>query len=384
MRKNRVEYYLHKAAQGLLLSLVVLAVLFTYNKDVLLAQFCLYETLPGYDLESSVKSLFVLLPDNDDTLVTSVYAAGGVVNQNPSQNIQPVEAVAVDAQSDIIGLQDVIFQPETDKSQIYNHFNKEHFTIDDVDALRDITQLKNKFYAVDNRTDLTVDLFNIDNFLKTDLTINNTSKGPKVLVFHTHSSEMYADSKGKDQGVVGVGELLCKTLEEQYGIETMHQVGNFDVVNGKYQVMGAYERMEPVISKILKENPSIQVVIDLHRDGVPDNTKLATTINGKDTAQIMFVNGISKLYNEGTLENISSLPNPNLKDNLAFSFNMQLAANSLYPGFSRKVYINAYRYSLHMRPKSLLVEVGAQTNTEEEARNAVAPLAEVLAQVVLP
>jgi stage II sporulation protein P len=62
---------------------------------------------------------------------------------------------------------------------------------------------------------------------------------------------------------------------------------------------------------------------------------------------------------------------------------MQLSANERYPGFARKVYLKPYRYSLHMLPKTLLVEVGAQNNTKQEALNAMEPLAEILAKVVL-
>ena len=97
----------------------------------------------------------------------------------------------------------------------------------------------------------------------------------------------------------------------------------------------------------------------------------------------MFFNGLCRLNENGSLNDISSLPNPYLKDNLAFSFNMQVTANKLYPEFTRKIYLNAYRYSLNMKPKSLLVEVGAQTNTKQEAKNAMEPLADVLSRVIL-
>jgi stage II sporulation protein P len=144
---------------------------------------------------------------------------------------------------------------------------------------------------------------------------------------------------------------------------------------------GSYERMEPAIRKILQQNPSIEVLIDLHRDGI-EKGKLVTTIDGKPTAKIMFVNGICKTMKDGELTEITSLPNPYLMDNLAFSLQMQLKANELYPGLMRKIYIKPYRYSLHMLPKSLLVEVGANTNTVEEARNAMAPLAKILCEVL--
>jgi stage II sporulation protein P len=74
--------------------------------------------------------------------------------------------------------------------------------------------------------------------------------------------------------------------------------------------------------------------------------------------------------------------NPYLEDNLAFSFQMQLAAAEYYPDFTRKIYLKGYRYNMHYCPKSLLVEVGAQNNTLEEAKNAMEPLADVLSKVL--
>ena len=141
--------------------------------------------------------------------------------------------------------------------------------------------------------------------------------------------------------------------------------------------------MEPVIEKILAENPSISVVIDLHRDGVNENVHLVTDIEGKSTAKIMFVNGLCLNRTiSGEVEDKVDLPNPYIGDNLAFSLQALIQMNVSYPGLSRKIYLNEWRYSTHMRPHSLLMEWGAQTNTSEEALNAVEPVAEILAKVL--
>lgn len=94
----------------------------------------------------------------------------------------------------------------------------------------------------------------------------------------------------------------------------------------------------------------------------------------------MFFNGLSRTKANG---DISYLPNPYIQDNLSFSLQMQLAAESMYPGLARKIYLKGYRYSLHMMPKSLLIEAGAQTNTVEEMKNAMELLADVLAKVLV-
>ena len=157
----------------------------------------------------------------------------------------------------------------------------------------------------------------------------------------------------------------------------MHHMGEYDVKDRD----NAYSYSGPALEQILAENPSIEVVIDLHRDGVPETTRLVSEVNGKQTAQIMFFNGLSRTTANG---NIAYLANPNLADNLAFSFQMKLAAEEYYPGFARATYLKGYRYNLHYRPKSLLVEVGAQTNTLEEAMNAMEPLADILHKVLAP
>ena len=90
-----------------------------------------------------------------------------------------------------------------------------------------------------------------------------------------------------------------------------------------------------------------------------------------------------KRLKNNILTPIDNLPNPYINTNLALSLKMQMQADKLYPKLNRKIYINAYRYSLNMLPKSLLIEVGAQTNTKQEVLNSIDPLAEILASVLL-
>ena len=135
----------------------------------------------------------------------------------------------------------------------------------------------------------------------------------------------------------------------------------------------------PEIQKILQDNPSIQVVLDLHRDAVAEDTRLVTEIQGKQMAKVMFFNGLSRSAKMG---DISYLENPYLQENLAFSFQMKLACDEYYPEFARSIYLRAYRYNMHLCPKTLLIELGAQTNTVEEIREALGPLAHALSMVL--
>ena len=221
---------------------------------------------------------------------------------------------------------------------------------------------------------------NASELLGKDLRINLSTGGSKILIYHTHSQETFADSDNDPStSIVGIGRYLTEILNNKYKIPTMHHEGVYDLINGKLDRSEAYEFAKPEVEQILAENPSIEVVIDLHRDGVADTTRLAANINGVDMAQVMFFNGLSKTTATG---DIDYLRNPYIEDNLAMSLKMQLAATELYPGFTRKIYLKSYRYNMHLCPKSLLIEVGAQTNTLQEAMNAMDPLAQVLDRVL--
>ncbi len=238
-------------------------------------------------------------------------------------------------------------------------------------------------YVVDNRAGVEQSMFDFEAFEGTDLTLAEpTDTEPKVLIFHTHGSEQYKDSKSIDEGVYLLGRTLEKELEEKYGINTIHIEKRYDQVDGQTQILGAYERMEPDVLAMLEKYPSIEVCIDIHRDGLPDDMKQTVDINGQNYAPLMFVNGLSSYNDNGTVEPLTDLENPNLEDNLAFSYRLKQAVNSKYTGLVKDIYINAYRYSLHMKPKSILLEVGAQNNTVEESVSSTIKFAEVLAGVL--
>ena len=242
--------------------------------------------------------------------------------------------------------------------------------------LEDFDYLRQTFYQIDNMTTIGKDQLCVEKLLRPDMTVDTSVDGPEILIYHTHSQEGYKDSKPGDlsESVVGLGDTLTKLLEDK-GFRVLHHKGTYDLPDRDH----AYSNAAPEIEKIIKDNPSIQVVIDLHRDGVGESTRLVTEQNGKKMAQIMFFNGLSRTTSIG---DIAYLKNPYIEDNLAFSFQMQLAAAEYYPGLTRRIYLKGYRYNMHFCPKSLLVEVGAQTNTLKEAQNSMEPLADLLGKVL--
>ena len=249
------------------------------------------------------------------------------------------------------------------------------------DLLADPQALLNRFFVVDPNTSVLPGEIDVSTLLGKDLTLPENAEGPQILIYHTHSQETFADSRPGERAdtVIGLGDDLQELLEKQYGYEVLHITEAFDMKEGCLERSRAYNYAEPVIAAALEEHPSIQVVIDLHRDGVNGSKRLVTEINGKPTAQIMFFNGLSRTKESGEL---TSLPNPYQAENLAFSFQMEYEAKQYYPGFSRCIYLKGYRYNLHLRPRSVLLEVGAQTNTVEEVKNAMGPFADILHKVL--
>lgn len=245
--------------------------------------------------------------------------------------------------------------------------------------LADYDFLMKTFYSVHPSTTAGREDMNAEELLSEDLRLTGGSDSPQILIYHSHSQETYADwgPNQPEATVVGVGEYLTELLREK-GYNVIHDTSVYDLRNGTLDRSKAYTYALEGITAILQENPSIEVVLDLHRDGVDENNRLVEEVNGKPTAQIMFFNGMSQTP-DGPIE---YLPNPYRKDNLAFSLQLQVKAAAYFPGLTRKIYLKGLRYNLHVRPRSSLIEVGAQNNTYEEARNAMEPLAELLDMVL--
>ncbi|MCD7862634.1 MAG: stage II sporulation protein P [Lachnospiraceae bacterium] len=246
------------------------------------------------------------------------------------------------------------------------------FNLADFDSLEALIE---EFYVVDSSTRATASLINLDSLTSYDCTISKEDEAPQILIYHSHSQETYINSDENDPSttIVGVGGYLSELLES-YGYSVLHHEGTYDVPSRD----DAYSKALPAIEALLEEYPSIEVVIDLHRDAVAEGTRLVYTYDGKDYARFMFFNGISRTASGP----IDYLYNENLSANLAFSFQAEVIAESYFPGVTRGIYLKAWRYNMHLMPKYMLIELGAQTNTVEEAMNTCEILAFVLDQVL--
>ena len=249
-------------------------------------------------------------------------------------------------------------------------------TIYNLEELSDYEYLLSHFYTVEPTTAVTAQELDAEKLLAEDMTIDRTVDGPQILIYHTHSQEGFVDSVPGDPSttIVGAGEYLAELLRNR-GSKVMHVTSVYDLIDGELDRSEAYSRAEEEISQILAEHPSIQSVIDLHRDGVAEGTRLVTELNGKTMARFMFFNGLSRTRKNGPIE---YLHNPYIEDNLALTLQLKLTCDQYYPGLARNIYLKSLRYNLHLSPKALLIEAGAQTNTLQEILNTMEPLADVL------
>ena len=204
---------------------------------------------------------------------------------------------------------------------------------------------------------------------KIDLSV--TKKEPSVLIFHTHTTETYpileksyytenfkTRSNDKGRNMVRVGEAIVEEIENA-GFSVIHDK---EIHDAKYT--GAYGKSRETIEAILKKYPSIQIVLDIHRDAIQDSdgtkVKPTATIKGKKAAQIMIISGCQEEGNP--IKNL-----PDWRYNLTFAVHLQQKLEELFEGITRPLYFCPRSYNMNVTHCSLLVEVGADSNTLEEA-----------------
>lgn len=192
---------------------------------------------------------------------------------------------------------------------------------------------------------------------------------PVVLIYHTHTSETYelldrgyytnersTRSDSKDENMIRIGEEICKTLEEN-GYKTIHDKTIYDT-----EYSGAYDRSLSVISKIIDENPSIQIALDVHRGTIyqKDGTKVktVTTINNTKAAQIMIISGCE----DGNVTDF-----PDWEKNLSFALNLQKQIVNDNPKLVRPLMFCSRKYNMDVLPCALQIEIGTDANTLAEA-----------------
>ena len=207
-----------------------------------------------------------------------------------------------------------------------------------------------------------------------------TGDEPTVLILHTHATESYTRSSGEDYeesaafrtldegyNMISVGDHLTELLEEG-GLTVIHDRTLHDYPS----YSGSYSAARKAIRAWLEQYPTIQLVLDIHRDASGDNDsqmKTQATVEGRSSAQLMLVVGT----------NASGLDHPDWQENLALALKLQVQLERNAPGICRYINLRSQRFNQDESPGALLVEVGAAGNTHAEALTAV----EVLAKGIL-
>ena len=201
-----------------------------------------------------------------------------------------------------------------------------------------------------------------------DLKLDGT---PMVLIYHTHTTESYVAEKTggydssfnfrttePDKDMVAVGDAIAEQLSAA-GIGVVHakEIHDYPVWSG------AYGNSAKTIRSVLEEYPSICIALDIHRDAIADGSTVIApvcTVNGRQSAQIMIISGCD----DGTMGM------PNYRENFHLASALQQNAETLFPGLTRPIMFDYRKYNQNLTNGSLLIEVGSQGNTLEEARYA--------------
>lgn len=236
-----------------------------------------------------------------------------------------------------------------------------------------------KGLSVSNSADIAVDpqALAADN-----LCFSLDSDGPQILIVHTHTTESYTDSgktkytvtdsdrsTNEQENIIAVGNALCEVLEQR-GISVIHDA----TVHDYPSYNGAYNRSKATVLANLEKYPTIKIVLDVHRDGIvrSDGTKIkvASDINGIKTAQCMFVVGSN-----------AELTHDKWKENMKLACKLQNKANELYPNLMRPINLRAERFNQQLSTGALIIEIGSNGNTLEEAVTGAKCMGDVIASL---
>ena len=298
-------------------------------------------------------------------------------------SIKEEEAVAIETQMEKLYLRDHAINYTSERQKTKTEDARQTFyglvgSVYEEHILSNYYSLVNTFYIVDPSTRAIQSLFNGSKLMQMDMTVKKNLDEPQILIYHTHSLEAFADSQSgmEEDTIVGIGNYLTELLTDQYGYQVLHDKTAYDINQYGYGDRdNAYQRATKGLKTILEQYPSIEIVIDLHRDS---REVTVANVGDKQVAQIMLFNGLCRnIYGP-----YRAYTNEYLSENLALSLQMKLLGESLYPGVMRRVYLKSDQYNMHFKPHSLLVEVGTMGNTVEQAKNAMDIFADILNEVL--
>lgn len=220
----------------------------------------------------------------------------------------------------------------------------------------------------------------VESLLTEELSWDLTGEGPKVLILHSHTTESYAQSADRyeetspyrtldaSHNMIALGEIVAETLREA-GIGVIHdtQFHDYPSYNGSYSHAAASTK------DYLAQYPTIELILDLHRDAADTPTGQLVTecsVGGETAAQLMFVMGTDV-----------RLSHPDWQRNLSLALKLQVLLEKENPGICRELTLSNNRYNQHLGDRALLIEIGAAGNTLDEAKRAAQELADAIVKL---
>ena len=283
---------------------------------------------------------------------------------------------------------DALTQTPEDVLAMQKEFRERYETDDGEEAVREV------FYVAEHATDLVgnVAVRNATQTLTPDvaalleegpsLTVADAA-APTVLIFHTHTSESYAlntdglyypdaptHRTAADRNMLRIGDELCGVLARR-GVGYIHDTNVYD---DDYD--GAYARSRETALNYLKQYPTLKIAVDVHRDALQEggfHIKPTAVVNGKKAAQIMILTGAEE----------NGIEFPHWESNLRFALSLQKIAQEKYTGLMKPVFFCPRRYNMDVTENAVLLEIGTEVNTLEEAIYSARLIGDVIADAVL-
>ena len=298
-----------------------------------------------------------------------VTSAPSAPNVQESESVIVIEDNALPAQNDeFIPKESFLYTPEQDKNEpVYT----------------DVSAFKKEDIKVLNNTALNLDYWSL---LNEELNFKSAeANSPSVLIIHTHASEAYTPSEkytyeptdpsrteDTNYNMIRVGEEIAAGLVS-VGIGVYHETELFDYPTYN----GSYTRALERINELLELYPTIQIILDIHRDSLvlADGTEYAKVcrINDEDAAEILLVVG----SDEGQLSH------PNWKENLKFALQLERIMEVKYDDLLRNLNLRKERFNQHATIGSLIIEVGCAGNTLEQALCAARAFSDCAGEIIL-
>ena len=250
---------------------------------------------------------------------------------------------------------------------------KQYIDINDNQYTEELTQIYENMKLIKNKYILGVEIINKAQIEITEASLENIEleNSKKILIYHTHGSESYKASTqyetykfyrsfDENFNVIKIGKYLEKLLSEK-GFNIEHDIEYYDIPD----INDAYNKSRTEVKKILSDDTNINMIFDIHRDAISDEEHEATSIkiNEEEVAQLRFVIGIKN--------------NDNWKNNLKLAIEIQKIADKLYPGLFKPILIRERDYNQDLSKNAMLIEVGENCNTIEQALNSIKYFSEI-------